>query len=204
MFYAGIGSRKTPAEVLRLFTAVAFVLGRDRGWTLRSGAAPGADTAFETGALMASVGHDSPDPEIYLPWPGFEGRSASQVRLESPTREATKLASTYHPAWTRLSQGARRLHARNSHQVLGAMLDSPVERIVCWTPNGSGTGGTGQALRLADVHDIPVWDAGIPSVRARLEAFVAAGSSQPFAAEKPAAPEWLSEALNSGNGTYTP
>lgn len=31
---------------------------------------------------------------------------------------------------------------------------------ICWTKNGSGQGGTGQALRIAKAYNIPIFDAG--------------------------------------------
>jgi hypothetical protein len=68
-----------------------------------------------------------------------------------------------HPAWPRLSQGAQRLHARNCHQVLGLDLRTPSAFVVCWTPNGSGSGGTGTAIKLACSRNIPVFDLGKPS-----------------------------------------
>jgi hypothetical protein len=98
--------------------------------------------------------------ELFLPWPGFQSRSGAL--LERPSAEAYELAARFHPAWPRLSRGVRALQARNSHQVLGADLASPVARVVCWTPDGSldgrgpRCGGTGQALRVAAAHGIAV------------------------------------------------
>jgi hypothetical protein len=40
------------------------------------------------------------------------------------------------------------------------MLNDPVSFIVCYTPGGSGQGGTGQALRVARAYNIPVTDLG--------------------------------------------
>lgn len=154
-FYAGIGSRETPADVLSLMEKIAARLGAG-GFTLRSGGAGGADSAFERGAAGFSM-------EIFLPWKGFNGNRSPHF---SPSPEAFALAEQYHPAWHRLSQGARKLMARNSHQVLGANLDSPVEFIVCWT---GPSGGTCQALRMAAC---PVFNLIEPATRARLEAFV--------------------------------
>ena len=48
-FYAGIGARATPPEILNLMTRAAFALTK-RGYVLRSGHAIGADSAFERGA----------------------------------------------------------------------------------------------------------------------------------------------------------
>jgi ribA/ribD-fused uncharacterized protein len=148
--YAGIGSRETPVEVLETMRKIAAFLA-GKGYTLRSGAAPGADSAFEQGAV--SVGGKT---EIWVPWRGFNGRRSALV----PTPEAFALAEQHHPAWAACKQGAKALHARNGHQVLGASLRDPVEFIVCWTKGGTGAGGTGQALRIARSLDIEVYDLG--------------------------------------------
>jgi hypothetical protein len=69
-----------------------------------------------------------------------------------------ELAKEYHPAWGRLTQGGQKLMARNAYQVLGYTLDVPADFIVCWTVKGLKTGGTGQALRMADDYGIPVFN----------------------------------------------
>lgn len=149
-FYAGIGSRSTPPQVLDQMVTLAGTLAT-KGWTLRSGHAPGADQAFERGA----GGH----AEIFLPWRTFEAQVPVSGRFyERPTREALEHAAFFHPSWLWLKQGPRLLMGRNSHQVLGYDLETPVTFIVCWTPEGSGGGGTGQALRIARHHDIPIYD----------------------------------------------
>jgi Predicted Rossmann fold nucleotide-binding protein involved in DNA uptake len=153
--YAGIGSRQTPINVLNLMKQLAEVLAI-KGETLRSGAADGADAAFEAGCL-----HAGGQAEIYLPWPGFNGHKSP---LAYPHPDAFTLAARFHPAWNQCKQGARALHARNCHQVLGRNLDDPVSKVICWTPNGSGSGGTGQALRLAKHLNIPIYDLGNPIV----------------------------------------
>ena len=43
---------------------------------------------------------------------------------------------------------------------LGPHLIEPVAFILCWTPDGLVTGGTGQALRLAKDYMIPVCNLG--------------------------------------------
>ena len=47
-YYTGIGSRETPDSILSLFNDIVFQLA-GLGYTLRSGGADGADTAFEEG-----------------------------------------------------------------------------------------------------------------------------------------------------------
>ena len=142
-FYAGIGSRETPADILTLMTSIAREAAAD-GYILRSGAAQGADSAFEAGAGDAK--------EIWLPWRGFNNHPSRLL----PSAEAFILAEKFHPAWERCSPAARKLHARNCHQVLGADLATPVEFVICWTKDGRASGGTGQAIRIAQARGIPV------------------------------------------------
>jgi hypothetical protein len=165
--YAGIGSRQTPEEVLYLMTRAAEVLAR-QGWTLRSGHAPGADQAFEEGA--------GEHAEVYLPWPKFERDVPILGRAHPrPSPDAVAVAAGHHPGWQHLSPGARALHARNAHQVLGPDLRSPVTFVICWTPDGSldgsgrDTGGTGQALRIAASAGITVFNLVLPEHRVRVE-----------------------------------
>ena len=155
--YAGIGSRKTPLGILILMTLTARLLSGS--FRLNSGGADGADTAFELGA--------GDNANIFLPWPGFNN---SQRRYEKPSQrlidEAEKIMESVHPAWGRLSQGARKLHTRNCFQALGQDLRTPVKFVLCWTPDGayneqmctSKTGGTGTAIKLASRHGIEVFN----------------------------------------------
>lgn len=166
--YAGVGSRSTPAPILVMMRRLGRALDA-RGFTLRSGGAPGADSAFEAGADSA---------EVFLPWRGFSGRGVP-IGFDCPTPEAHALAARYHPAWANLSHAARRLHARNAHQVLGLDLASPAAFVLCWTPDGavtetsSATGGTGQAIRIALANDVPVYNLARPEHRATWEPLAA-------------------------------
>ena len=73
MFYAGIGSRKTPPTIRSLMTKCANQL-HNEGFTLRSGGAQGADTAFELGAQLRK--------EIYLPWRRFNGNDSHLYQID--------------------------------------------------------------------------------------------------------------------------
>ncbi len=179
--YAGIGARETPPAALRLIENLATQLA-DAGWTLRTGLSPGADQAFHRGALRAGG-----RIELYLPWRGFEQAArASDAALRGnhsenknhfdemvvvrgePTAGACRLASSFHPAWRRLSREERLLRSRDVHEVLGAGLDDPVDFVVCWTRDGSldgaspAAGGTGQALRVAHDRRVPVFNLARP------------------------------------------
>lgn len=141
--YAGVGSRLTPEPVLERMRLLAWQLSHD-GWHARSGGAKGADQAFEA----------DPCCEVFLPWPGFEGHALPA--LERPLSQAYRIAAQFHPAWERLSPQVRALHARNAHIVLGAELDDPAQFMLCWTRGGRVAGGTGQAMRIAAAHGIPI------------------------------------------------
>lgn len=180
--YAGIGSRETPHDVLLLMNAVARKMAK-RGWILRSGGATGADQAFLSGAIEAHKQHHS--VETYLPWAKFEfdalhgidlGDRRHIARFE-PAPWTFPIAAQHHPRWATLSHGAQRLHARNVHQVLGY---EPVgdtfdvsKLIVCWTPDGLASGGTGQALRIAKAHGVQIRNLHDPETREKVEAFAA-------------------------------
>lgn len=149
-YYAGIGSRETPADVRRLMAKTASVLSM-LGFILRSGGADGADTAFELGADGKT--------ELCLPWDGFNGREGV-VCGEEPRLQ--RIAEQCHPNWRSCTASARAFHTRNVAQVLGPYVDStPSLFVICWTPWGSGQGGTGQAIRVANLFRIPVFDLGV-------------------------------------------
>jgi hypothetical protein len=144
----------------------------EAGIILRSGAANGADTAFEQGCVSASG-----PSEIWLPWKGFNGHADTGLYPEAKHFE---IASTLHPAWAALSHGPKALHARNVGQVLGADCATPVAFVLCWTPDGCEqeatrtrkTGGTGTAISLAARHGIPVINLLNESAQEQLEAMV--------------------------------
>jgi hypothetical protein len=142
-----------------------------QGWLLRSGGAEGADEAFVLGSESDLIDFKGPggDVQIFLPWPTFQGwqdRGRVEGRIfDEPSDEAYEIAAEYHPAWNYLKPGARKLHARNMHIMLGWELDDPVELVICWTPDAKITGGTGQALRVAADLEVPVWNLANPADR---------------------------------------
>ncbi len=154
-FYAGIGSRETPADIIEVMYALAAELAV-QGYVLRSGGASGADTAFEQGCDSVRG-----DKRIYLPWATRNGRKIEPPQVQAGSEpEAYALAARHHPAWGNCSPGAQALHARNSHIVLGRDLQHPALFVLCWTQGASGRGGTGQGIRIAKARGIPVYDLG--------------------------------------------
>lgn len=149
--YAGIGSRKTPDEVLQIFIYLGKVLA-EKGFILRSGHAEGSDQAFETGCDLVNG-----KKEIYLPWKGFNN---SDSKLFWISNEAMDLAKKYHPVFDRQTVGVKKLLARDGYQVLGYRLNDPTNMVICYTEFGKNKGGTSQAIRIANDYNIPVFNAG--------------------------------------------
>ena len=155
-FYTGIGSRHTPSTIIATMTSIAKLLS-DLGWTLRSGGASGADTAFQLGASAANI-----------------------YRTGDSTIESMAIAARFHPAWHRCSSYARQLHGRNTFQVLGLNLKTPSSFLICWTRDSCishstrsiQTGGTGTAISIANHYNIPIFNLARPDHLTRLVNFV--------------------------------
>lgn len=155
--YTGIGSRETPEPVIKVMSQLGRALA-NHDWTLRSGHAPGADQAFEYGAVTAKK--PLVHAEIYLPWNGFEGARDNGGPFIVPPFDpkVERIAANFHPNWAACSQGARKMHSRNVYQVAGLDLHTPSDMVICWTKDGKRGGGTGQALRIAEHLKIPIFD----------------------------------------------
>lgn len=157
MFYTGIGSRYCPQHVLNLITTIASQLELD-GYTLRTGAARGCDTAFARGVKSTT------NRLIYNPPNRFIRPNPNIIDCSQlPNwQQAIDISSRYHPKWKSLSHSAKMLMSRSVYQILGTTLDDPSEFVLCYTSDGSEgdtskqTGGTGQAIRIAVDFNIPV------------------------------------------------
>lgn len=175
-FYAGIGSRATPADIIHLMRRFGAIAAMD-GYRLNTGGAEGADQAFEAGARISLPAihmldvneecYDTPFISVFLPWVGFCGYKALTSEVLCLDHAGTpELVSQYHPKASKLKPAVISLMRRNCHQVLGRDLATRVNFVVCWTPDGAataaqtsyGTGGTGFAIRLADAVGIPVFN----------------------------------------------
>lgn len=157
-YYTGVGSRETPPDVLETMKDIAVYFAFN-GWILRSGGAPGADTAFEEG-----VDYIQGPKQIFLPWKGFNGNKSPFYNIPSEAFDVSREA--YGPRLDFMKRPIRLLMARNVQQVLGHTLDQPSKLVICWTPDGvthsSGrskkTGGTGQAIAVASRYGVPVFN----------------------------------------------
>lgn len=149
MIITGIGSRETPKKILTEMKEIGkWCLSNNI--TVRSGHADGADWAFEEGAQERCI--------VYLPWQGFNSQLISRAKsvVVSSATKYDKITDQFHPNPNALSKYARKLMNRNSCQVLGLNLDKPTNYIVCWTKDGNASGGTGQAIRIAQSYRIPI------------------------------------------------
>lgn len=147
-YYAGIGSRETPLHICNKMTKLAQWLANKK-YILRSGGADGADLAFEKGVWQPK------HKEIYLPWKGFND---SKSPFYNTPPEAYEIAEKFHPRWSQLKIGAKKLHSRNVLQILGQDLKTPSKFVICWTSDGEASGGTGQAMRIAADRNIPIFN----------------------------------------------
>ena len=184
-YYTGVGSRQTPKEILEMMSEVGEKLA-DKGFILRTGAAQGADQAFEVGWVR----HVQMNPgnwtsaEIFLPWEGFEKHTRDAMfgcnylpDLDSPSlyQTALAIAEDTHPNWAACSRGAKTLHTRNIYQVLGRDLATPSNLLIAWTPltkSGNPKGGTATAIALAERYGVPCFNLNKPEDYARVSKFL--------------------------------
>ncbi len=136
MFYAGIGARDTPKDMLDLMANLSRVL-YNQGYILRSGGAKGADSAFESECCGAK--------EIFRPNGDIPDWAFQTVYK-------------YHPNPMNINDYGKKCHARNAQIILGGSGDVPALFVVCWTKDGGFSGGTGQALRIAKDNNIPIYN----------------------------------------------
>ena len=88
--------------------------------------------------------------------------------------QAEEMASSIHPAWERLSRGARGLHSQNIFQCLGATLDVPSKFLICYAEvdkHGTPKGGTRTAWECAKRNNIPCFNLFFEEDRERLTKF---------------------------------
>lgn len=146
-FYAGIGSRNTPREMLKIMSVIASCM-ETSGYILRSGGALGADRAFEEGVTFRE------NKEIFLAKDALLW-AEEEVQKYIPSDRKTYSFYTWKPY-------IRKLLARNMMQILGKSGDRPVECVACWAPSvnytDSSAGGTSWAIRCALAYDIPVYN----------------------------------------------
>jgi hypothetical protein len=151
MIYAGIGSRNCPKDILQKITKYASIL-ENLGYILRSGGADGCDKAFEKG-VKNTINKQIFYSNDAQPW------AYEYVQYCMPKDRKGYFEKGGFFDWDKYVQG---LLARNMMQILGKDGNSPVNFVLCWTPQGdytlSDVGGTGYAIRCAIKNKIPVFN----------------------------------------------
>lgn len=161
--YAGVGSRETPIDIQAIMRDMAFDLANEN-MVLRSGAAIGADSAFESGCDAAGG-----KKEIFVA-PDMYGMDVRPDYIAAPRCEnyieCLKMARSVHPNWHAMQSWGRAQHARNVMQVLGEDLKTPANFLICWAPveNGSLKGGTRTAWEIAKLHKVPCFNLAVMDV----------------------------------------
>jgi len=150
MRIACIGSRQISEEQRVLFVNIGkfIVSGGD---FISSGNAEGSDQMFASGG-------NSIKPEnviIYLPWKTYETYhlNLNNKICYEPKKEWFELTAPFHGGWNNLSQGAKRLMARNY-----GIIHRADKVIALLNHKKQGGGGTGQGWRIAESLNIPRLD----------------------------------------------
>lgn len=181
-FYAGIGSRDTPPDVLADMEEVAFFLSF-LGWGLSSGGADGADNAFLDGMMKSPACNPATMLRIFLVaehWEKYRPNPAlgfyNSLEFTETWEAAGQLSMAARGSWGGLKQTGINLHTRNAFQVFHHTLRHPVKQVVCWAKptgnKGKFEGGTNTAIQLALSHDIPVMNLYFDDVRERIRKFI--------------------------------
>lgn len=181
-FFAGVGSRETPPEILSLMYHVGFFMGH-LGWGLSSGGAAGADDAFQRGMTDCPACQPVRQLRIYLinrHWELYRPDPSrglyNSLEFTDTWDQAIEIATAARGSFERLGPAGRDLHTRNVFQVLHHTLKRPVQQLICWAKpvgrHGRVNGGTNTAVTIALQHDIPVMNLYLDEHRQRAEEFV--------------------------------
>lgn len=150
--YCATGNMEIGMKVKNILVEIGRVLALN-GYTLRSGGAPGAESAFEEGC--DSVGGKK---EIYLPFEGYNNKTTGVVTDMTNEEEAIKIAQRYYLLWFKLSNKVKQMLTRYSWAVLGRNLDDPVDFVIAYIREDGKT--TEQVVRVANGSNITVYNIG--------------------------------------------
>lgn len=164
-----IGSRTAPVRDCEALEEIA-VEFLTQGYHGVSGGAPGPDAALTNAIrrLMVDTGLSGRTfGTIWLPSRAFNGLTHGDLggACRNAEREpffrgqAAQLAMEVHGGWHNLTPFMRRLHARNSFQVLTETMHDPVDYVVCaahTTRSGNVKGGTATAVKIAARYGVEV------------------------------------------------
>lgn len=169
-----IGWRKTPPEIQSIMFKMGYAMAQ-KGNFFRYGGAGGPDLAFQNGVESFCRDNNlypSWYQRVYLPYNGFNGLKEdvnrgivdfqSTVNYNKAISIARQFYRTQGTSWW--PDWMQHLMGRNTYQILGEDLLTLSSCVICYTKDGSldglskTSGGTGQALRIARFHNIPVFN----------------------------------------------
>lgn len=172
--YAGIGSRSITEQEELIIQKTAHELSK-KEITLYSGNASGSDVNFQ-------LGSDYSKCVVFLPWNKFNYNEFNADQCSNfvvgDTESGLKSVQKFHPNPKSLSKGAKALMCRNYHQVVGYMALPQVSFVLCCAnykiveDTMHVDGGTGQAVRIANSLNIPVFNIRKPNWLNDLKKFV--------------------------------
>lgn len=176
LVFTGVGHRKGVPDDIRKKAEMLTTWLCQRHVRLRTGDADGMDRIFREAApkdmcdFFAPLGRFNPHRDAIIIGP-------SEL-YNCPYREAVDITANTHPTFHYLGDFERELHIRNVFEVLGPNLDHPADFLICWTKDGAETkttrltGGTGQAIRIANKYGIPVFNLQRPDFESRFSTFI--------------------------------
>ena len=172
MTYAGIGSRETSIDIQKEMYKIAKEL-ESLGYVGQSGGAPGADKAFEGAnqpwekedGTIAGTKEFTKSKANVTKWARYsDGKNTSSkfvvFKASDSNDKVRNIAKEIHPKKQDLSdKDGLDLHARNTFQVFGKNLDTPVDFVLFYAEEQKDSirpkGGTGQAVEMARLKGIP-------------------------------------------------
>ena len=172
MTYAGIGSRETSIDIQKEMYKIAKEL-ESLGYVGQSGGAPGADKAFEGAnqpwekedGTIAGTKEFTKSKANVTKWARYsDGKNTSSkfvvFKASDSNDKVRNIAKEIHPKKQDLSdKDGLDLHARNTFQVFGKNLDTPVDFVLFYAQEQKDSirpkGGTGQAVEMARLKGIP-------------------------------------------------
>jgi len=152
-----VGSRNISSDEELIAIEVGKKLA-EKGYTIRSGNAGGADIAFQQGAIH--YGKDM--TEVFLPWNGFNKPYIGNAYTPSDEYLAYavgQLEQSVMPWVRNTKQAVQKLHGRNYYQVYG--MDNQVSDVCFYISdedNGNVQGGTRTAVELCRINNVPCYN----------------------------------------------
>lgn len=172
MTYAGIGSRETSIDIQKEMYKIAKEL-ESIGYVGQSGGAIGADKAFEGAnqpwekedGTVAGTKEFTKSKSNVTKWAKYsDGKNIASkfvvFKSSDSNDKVRNIAKEIHPKKQELSEkDGLDLHARNTFQVFGKNLDTPVDFVLFYAQEQKDSirpkGGTGQAVEMARLKGIP-------------------------------------------------